>query len=57
MLTSDSASGQVVRAVVRQLDGEQLKGKTDQLELEDMKPSLDSASSDAQKILSTSLTM
>jgi hypothetical protein len=49
---SDSQSGEVIGAAVRKVEGEQLKGKKDQLELEDMQKSLDGATDDAQGFLS-----
>lgn len=48
---SDSETGEVVGAAVRSVEGEHLKGKKDQLGLEDMQESLDSATDDAQKVL------
>jgi hypothetical protein len=49
---SDSQSGEVIGAALRKVEGEQLKGKKDQLELEDMQKSLDGATDDAQGFLS-----
>ncbi len=48
----DSQSGEVVGAVVRKIEGQQLKGKKDMLELEDMTDSLDGAADDASNALS-----
>ena len=52
VIFSDSETGEVVGAAVRSVEGEHLKGKKDQLELEDMQESLDSATDDAQTVLS-----
>ena len=43
----DSQSGELVGAVLRRVAGEDLKGKKDQLTLEDMQDSLDQVSDDA----------
>jgi hypothetical protein len=47
---SDSVSGEVVGAAVRELEGKNLKGKKDKLSLEDMKESLDIATDDAHDV-------
>lgn len=49
----DSASDELVGAAMRQIEGEHLKGKKDQLNLDDLKGSLDQATDDASKALST----
>ena len=43
----DSQSGELIGAVLRRVAGEDLKGKKDQLTLEDMQGSLDQVSDDA----------
>ena len=48
---SDSETGEVVGAIVRRIEGKKLKGMKDQLELEDMKENMDSASDDAQAVV------
>jgi hypothetical protein len=49
----DSESGELVGAVVRQIEGEKLKGKKDQLTLADMQDSLNQVSEDSAGALST----
>ena len=48
----DSESGELVGAVVRQIEGKELKGKKDQLVLADMLDSLNQVSDDAAEALS-----
>ncbi|MEM7305003.1 MAG: DUF3313 domain-containing protein, partial [Pseudomonadota bacterium] len=43
----DSNSGELMGAAVRRIDGERLKGKKDQLELEDMQMNLDHSTTEA----------
>lgn len=43
----DSTTGELVGAVMRQIEGDKLKGKKDQLHVEDMHENLDSSSTDA----------
>ena len=52
---SDSQSGELVGAVVRQLVGKDLKGKKDQLELEDVKGSLEKMTDDAAEGITETL--
>jgi hypothetical protein len=49
---SDSQSGEVIGAAIRKIEGRQLKGMKDELELEDMQESLDTATDDAQREIS-----
>jgi hypothetical protein len=49
----DGESGELVGAVVRQIEGAKLKGKKDQLTLADMQDSLNQVSDDAAGALST----
>ena len=49
----DSESGELVGAVARSIEGEELKGKKDQLTLADMQDSLNQVSDDAAGSLST----
>lgn len=51
----DSQSGELVGAAMRRVEGEDLKGKKDQLTLKDMKDSLDQVTDDAAGTLSTVL--
>lgn len=46
----DSVSGELVGATIRAVKGDQLKGKKDQLSLEDMKDSLDAATEDGNEV-------
>jgi hypothetical protein len=48
---TDSVTGELVGAAVRRIEGEKLKGKKDQLSLEDMQENLDSAADDAKNTL------
>jgi len=49
---SDSQSGEVIGAAIRKIEGRQLEGMKDELELEDMQESLDTAIDDAQREIS-----
>ena len=51
----DSESGELIGAVIRQLEGKDLKGKKDMLTLEDMQESLDELTDDASNGLSAAL--
>ncbi len=51
----DSESGELLGAVIRQLEGEDLKGKKDKLTLEDMQASLDELTDDASNGLSAAM--
>lgn len=48
----DSQSGELVGAAMRVLEGKELKGKKDQLQLEDVQDSLDDATDTASSVLS-----
>jgi hypothetical protein len=48
---SDSETGEVVGAAVRRLEGKKLKGKKDQLQLEDLAETLDTATDDAHDMV------
>lgn len=52
---SDSVTGEMVGAGIREIQGENLKGKKDQLELEDMRENLDTATDDAHYTLTRML--
>jgi hypothetical protein len=52
---SDSETGEVVGAGIRRLEGKNLKGKRDKLELEDMLESLDTATDDAHDFVADGL--
>lgn len=45
---TDSVSGEMIGALVRRIEGKQLEGVRDELQLEDLEESLDHASSDGQ---------
>lgn len=45
---TDSVTGEMIGAIVRRIEGKQLEGVRDELQLEDLEESLDQASSDGQ---------
>lgn len=47
----DSVTGELIGAIVRQIEGEQLEGKREKLEMKHLEKSLDQASSDGQAVL------
>ncbi len=49
---TDSESGDLLGAVVRRIDGEELKNKKEQLELAHLQPDLDTAATDASDAMS-----
>ena len=51
----DSQSGELIGAILREAEGEDLKGKKDQLTLDDMRDSLDGMSDDGSAHLGDAL--
>jgi hypothetical protein len=49
---TDSETGELVGAVVRRVDGEKLKNKKEQLDLQHLQPDLDTATTDASDAMS-----